>query len=99
MNQGLTDRGSEVREDSANRERAAEFPKLNRRSPSDPMRLSADILKELDNYFSTRGLTYLPDQRELLSKVVDAVLQAVAGTVTAIPFQPAWASQPCFGQY
>jgi len=45
-------------------------------------------MEKLDNYFSMRGLTYLPGQRELLAKAVKAVLQAVPGTTTAIPFQP-----------
>lgn len=64
------------------------FQELNPRGESDPMKLYLSVLKELDNYFLIRGLTYLDGQRKLLSDAVDAVLQAVSGTVTAIPFQP-----------
>ncbi len=79
---------SENRTISENRNDDSGFEKLQPRSNSDTMRLYPHVLEELDNYFSMRGLTYLPGQRELLAKATEAVLQAVPGTATAIPFQP-----------
>lgn len=63
-------------------------PKLLRRSERDPMRLYTRVLTYLDHLFSIHNITYLSGQRELLADATEAVLQAVPGTVTAIPFQP-----------
>ncbi len=88
MRQGVSAVGSEVRAIAGDRENPDDFKTLNRRDESDPMRLYSPVLEELDNYFSTRGLTYLSGQRELLAQAVESVLQAVPGATVAIPFQP-----------
>lgn len=88
MRQGVSETRPAVRTTPEVRENIGGFKHLNPRSKSDPMLLHPLVMKELDNYFSIRGLTYLSNQRKLLAQAVEAVLQAVPGTVTAIPFQP-----------
>ena len=88
MIQGIAAIDSEVRDKNSVRNHGSEFKKLEHRKDSDPMKLYPHVLKKLDDYFSIRGLTYLPGQRELLAKAAETILQAVSGTVTAIPFQP-----------
>lgn len=88
MTQGVLTPSSTVRTVSAVRSSIGNFKKLIFRSASDPMCLYSQMLDELDNYFLTRGLPYLSGQREMLAHAIEAVLQAVPGTVTAIPFQP-----------
>lgn len=88
MIQGFCDTCPTVRAVPAVRGDMRGFKNLNPRNKSDPMRLYTHALAELDHYFSIRGLTYLSGQRELLAQAVEAVLQAVPGTATAIPFQP-----------
>lgn len=88
MIQGIAAVDSKVRDKNSVRNHGSEFKKLEHRRDSDPMKLYPHVLKKLDDYFSIRGLTYLPGQRELLAKAAETILQAVSGTVTAIPFQP-----------
>ena len=88
MRQGVSAVDSGVRAIAGDRENPNDFKKLHCRDESDPMRLYSPVLEELDTYFSTHGLIYLSGQRELLAQAVEAVLQAVPGTATAIPFQP-----------
>ena len=88
MTQGFDATRSAVRAIFEDRADLQGFTKLNPRGGADPMKLYPSVLKELDNYFLIRGLTYLPGQRELLSDAVEAVLTAAPETVTAIPFQP-----------
>lgn len=88
MIQGIAAIDSEVRDKNSVRDYGSEFKKLEHRRDSDPMKLYSYVLKKLDDYFSIRGLTYLPGQRDLLAKAAETILQAVSGTVTAIPFQP-----------
>jgi hypothetical protein len=82
--------GSEVREIYKNREdeKDADFKRLKKREPDDPIRLCNRVLEQLDHHFLIYQRTYLSGQRELLADAVKAVLQAASGTVTAIPFQP-----------
>ena len=89
MIQGIAAIDSEVRDKNSVRDYGSEFKKLEHRRDSDPMKLYSYVLKKLDDYFSIRGLTYLPGQRDLLAKAAETILQAVSGTVTAIPFRDA----------
>ena len=88
MRHGLVSGNSDARAAPEVREDTRGFKNLNPRDQSDPMLLYPHVMEKLDDYFSKRGLTYLTGQRELLAKSVEAVLQAVPGTATAIPFQP-----------
>ena len=88
MRHGLVSGNSDARAAPEVREDTRGFKNLNPRDQSDPMLLYPHVMEKLDDYFSKRGLTYLTGQRELLAKAVEAVLQAVPGTATAIPFQP-----------
>ena len=88
MRQGFSESRPAVRAIPEVRQDIRGFKYLNPRSKSDPMLLHPRGMEELDNYFSIRSATYLSGQRELLAQAAEAVLQAVTGTVTAIPFQP-----------
>lgn len=88
MRQGFSESRPAVRAIPEVRQDIRGFKYLNPRSKSDPMLLHPRVMEELDNYFSIRSATYLSGQRELLAQAAEAVLQAVTGTVTAIPFQP-----------
>ena len=50
--------------------------------------LTAQVMDELDEYFSTRGLTYLSGQRELLRQTVRLMLGEAESPVTTIPLLP-----------
>ena len=50
--------------------------------------LTAQVMDELDKYFSTRGLTYLSGQRELLRQTVSLMLGEAESPVTTIPLLP-----------
>ena len=88
MTQGIVAVDPAIRARWGVRDDWGEFQKLKLRKTSDPMKLYPRVLEKLDRYFSTRGLTYLSGQRELLAKAIEAVLQISPGTATAIPFQP-----------
>lgn len=86
--QGIIGAGSDIRHRCGVRNSEEGFIEMKPRRASDPMRLYSLVLKELDQYLLMRNLTYVSGQRELLTEAVEAILQAVPGTVTAIPFQP-----------
>ena len=50
--------------------------------------LTGQVMDELDEYFSTRGLTYLSGQRELLRDTVRLMLGEAEKPVTTIPLLP-----------
>lgn len=50
--------------------------------------LTGQVMNELDEYFSTRGLTYLSGQRELLRDTVRLMLGEAEEPVTTIPLLP-----------
>ena len=50
--------------------------------------LTEQVMDELDEYFSTRGLTYLSGQRELLRQTVRLMLGEAESPVTTIPLLP-----------
>ena len=50
--------------------------------------LTGQVMDELDEYFSTRGLTYLSGQRELLRDTVRLMLGEAEVPVTTIPLLP-----------
>ena len=50
--------------------------------------LTGQVMDELDEYFSTRGLTYLSGQRELLRDTVRLMLGEAEEPVTTIPLLP-----------
>lgn len=50
--------------------------------------LTEQVMDELDEYFSTRGLTYLSGQRELLRDTVRLMLGEAESPVTTIPLLP-----------
>ena len=54
--------------------------------------LTGQVMDELDEYFSTRGLTYLSGQRELLRDTVRLMLGEAEEPVTTIPLLPGMAS-------
>lgn len=88
MRQGLVSGNSDARAAPEVREDTRGFKNLSPRGKSDSMRLYSRSMEELDDYFAMYGLTYLSGQRDLLAQAVEAVLQAVPSTATAIPFQP-----------
>ena len=50
--------------------------------------LTGQVMGELDEYFSTRGVTYLSGQRELLRDTVRLMLDEAEEPVTTIPLLP-----------
>ena len=50
--------------------------------------LTGQVMDELDEYFSTRGVTYIPGQRELLGDTVRLMLGEAEVPVTTIPLLP-----------
>ncbi len=65
--------------------RALEWSALSPHCISD---LTGQVMDELDEYFSTRGLTYLSGQRELLRDTVRLMLGEAKEPVTTIPLLP-----------
>ena len=65
-----------------------EFLQLVRRGEDDPMRLLPEVREELHHYFSIYHTTYVSEQVNLLSAISSHVLQATAGTVTAVQLVP-----------
>lgn len=88
MREGIKESASELRLNIEGRAENESIEKLIPRSDYDPERLHGHVMKKIKNYFSTRGLTYIPGQEDLLSMAVKTVLRPTPGTVTAIPFQP-----------
>ena len=80
-------RKSENRESLAASERG-EFLQLVRRGEDDPMRLLPEVKEELRHYFSIYNTTYVSEQVNLLSAISSHILQATAGTVTAVQLVP-----------
>ena len=54
----------------------------------DPLQLLDETIATLDNLFQTRGIAYLPGQREALCSAAEAILSASPNTVTALPLLP-----------
>ena len=50
--------------------------------------LTGQVMDELDEYFSTRGVTYISGQRELLRDTVRLMLGEAEVPVTTIPLLP-----------
>ena len=50
--------------------------------------LTGQVMDELDEYFSTRGVTYISGQRELLGDTVRLMLGEAEVPVTTIPLLP-----------
>ena len=65
-----------------------EHPPLRRRREDDPMRLHDKVISTLKNYFSKSDTTPLSTQMTALINIIDKILSAVPGTVTAVPLVP-----------
>lgn len=65
-----------------------EFAQLRPRKADDPQRLHGRVMEALDHFFLTRGSTYLSDQRDALSRIVDEVLDDSRPGITAVPLVP-----------
>lgn len=68
--------------------RDEEFAQLRPRAKDDPQRLHRRVMEALGHYFSTRGSTYLSDQRDALSRIVDEGLDDSRQGITAVPLVP-----------
>jgi len=64
------------------------FKTLCRRADDDPMRLCGEIMDNIINYFLKTTTTPLSNQLEALRAVVESILSATPGTVTAVPLVP-----------